>query len=277
MCVLKLCSRCEALHYWEKEAHGCQERGESQCNHTINFRWNNVITLMEKILQVFSKILSVFDLWCSSVQRKVSVLRRWAVRVSPRWKSKRRWPRSWERSRLPRPRNKRRSPCEEHKHTHPVETHCLKVGPTKLTVFFLQRGINAFGVQRTGDWQKDGGEEAEEPGGQEEGAGREAGHGLRQQEVMLQHKHVVETPVCVFPVWMCVCSLSQCRLPLCDVRDAGDWAGNSCGSQVLYSLQTGPVWRAGLHLRTSKVSLSPPCPQSLLVYRSLLRVFILRN
>lgn len=209
MCVLKLCSRCEALHYWEKEAHGCQERGESQCNHTINFRWNNVITLMEKILQVFSKILSVIDLWCSLVQRKVSVLRRWAVRVSPRWKSKRRWLRSWERSRLPRPRNKRRSPCEEHKHTHPVETHCLKVGPTKLTVFFLQRGINAFGVQRTGDWQKDGGEEAEEPGGQEEGAGREAGHGLRQQEVMLQHKHVVETPVCVFPVWMCVCVPSR--------------------------------------------------------------------
>lgn len=56
MYVLKLCSRCEALHYWEKEAHGCQERGELQCNHTINFRWNNVITLMEKILQVFSKI-----------------------------------------------------------------------------------------------------------------------------------------------------------------------------------------------------------------------------
>lgn len=136
-----------------------------------------------------------------------------------------------------------------------------------LIVFFLQRGVNAFGVQRAGDWQKDGGEEAEEPGGQEEGAGREAGHGLWQQEVTLQHKHVIETHVYVFPVWMCVCSLSQCRVPLRDVRDAGDRAGNSCGSQVLHSVQTGPVWRAGLHLRTSKVSLAPPRLQSPLVYR----------
>lgn len=35
----------------------------------------------------------------------------------------------------------------------------------------VQRGLDAPGLQRAGDRQEDGGEEAAEPGGEEEGAG----------------------------------------------------------------------------------------------------------
>lgn len=47
----------------------------------------------------------------------------------------------------------------------------------------LQRGFDASGLQRAGDRPEDGGKEDEHTGGQKEGAGGEAGHGLRQQEV----------------------------------------------------------------------------------------------
>lgn len=47
----------------------------------------------------------------------------------------------------------------------------------------MQSDLHAFGLQRAGDRQEDGGEEASEPGGEEEGAGGAAGHGLREQEV----------------------------------------------------------------------------------------------
>ncbi len=55
--------------------------------------------------------------------------------------------------------------------------------------WLLQRGLDASGLQRAGDRQEGGGKEDSEPGRQEERAGRETGHGLRQQEVASQHKH----------------------------------------------------------------------------------------
>ena len=64
--------------------------------------------------------------------------------------------------------------------------HFQTSGLTSL-VWILQCGLDAFGLQRAGDWQEDGGEEDSEPGRQEERAGRETGHGLRLQEVTWQH------------------------------------------------------------------------------------------
>lgn len=54
-----------------------------------------------------------------------------------------------------------------------------------------------------------------------------------------------------------VCFLLQLRVSLCDGRDAADRAGNPRRGQVVLALQTGPVRRAGLHLRTPKVREGP--------------------
>lgn len=147
-------------------------------------------------------------------------------------------------------------------------------GLTSL-VWILQCGFDAFGLQRAGDRQEDGGKEDSEPGRQEERAGRETGHGLRLQEVTPQHKccfcpeirteiifFVRDTVCCICVMCVsllnyCVCFLLQRCVPLSDVRDAGDWAGNSRRSKVLLSLQTWHVWWAGFHLWTPKVRVTP--------------------
>lgn len=141
--------------------------------------------------------------------------------------------------------------------------HFQTSGLTSL-VWILQCGLDAFGLQRAGDWQEDGGEEDSEPGRQEERAGRETGHGLRLQEVTWQHKcFCPEITVCCICVMFgsslnyCVCFLLQRCVSLSDVRDAGDRAGNSRRSKVLLSIQTGHVWWAGFHLWTPKVRMTP--------------------
>lgn len=141
-------------------------------------------------------------------------------------------------------------------------------------LLFSQSGLDATGLQRAGDWQEDGGEETEEPRGEEEGTGGEAGHGIWQQEVKTRRKprlnlcHVnYITPLerditvcgrliaqnaercvsgCLFWEFYCTFRLKrlircdfdlpQCRVSFRDGWDAGDRAGDPGGSQILFSL-----------------------------------------
>lgn len=109
---------------------------------------------------------------------------------------------------MPRRRNKRRSPCKGYRNIvfiiglieKFIILKCLQIKGSDFCslcnshslifkirddkeFWLLQCGLDAFGLQRAGDRQEGGGEEASEPGRQEARAGREAGHGLRQQEV----------------------------------------------------------------------------------------------
>lgn len=129
--------------------------------------------------------------YCSSVRRKVWALKRWATRVSLRWRNRHKWLRNWGRSRLPRPKNKLRSPCKN--------THAFGFSERKMwwkwnvSLWLFQCGLDASGLQRARDRQKDGGEEASQPGGQEKGTGWETGNGPGNPEVATWHKTVVVT------------------------------------------------------------------------------------
>lgn len=70
-------------------------------------------------------------------------------------------------------------------HTYGTDWIWMFFIQTLCCVLLVQCGINASGLQRAGDWQEDGREKVAEPGGEEEGAGWEAWHGLRNQEVTL--------------------------------------------------------------------------------------------
>lgn len=70
-----------------------------------------------------SWLIFFYDL--SSGLRRVSGPRKWAAKASARWKSRHKWPRSWDRSKLLRLRNRLRSQCEFTKNTNIVSVKLL--------------------------------------------------------------------------------------------------------------------------------------------------------
>lgn len=80
-----------------------------------------------------------------------------------------------------------------------VRTHTFRFSERKMwwkcniSLWLFQCGLDASGLQRARDWQKDGGEEASQPGGQEKGASWETGNGPGNPEVATRHKTIVVT------------------------------------------------------------------------------------